>query len=228
MDELIREFKALRTENESLSAKVDKMEQDMVSMNKTIADMKILLENSSKTKKKRESKKSKEPKEPRVQCSAKTAKGEQCKKSCASGHPYCLTHMKKMAGIGCCPPKEETAAGTSGGSGSEDKKVLKKPAVKKPTVKKKKPPPPMHNHGIDEVPKSPCTLCESHGDVFDPDLPDKEWEDIPVNGKSLEARLKEMLENDEKGDVPSDSSNQWADMNPDDDLPPLPPNLRNN
>ena len=28
MDELIREFKALRTENESLSAKVDKMEQD--------------------------------------------------------------------------------------------------------------------------------------------------------------------------------------------------------
>ena len=223
MDELIREFKALRTENESLSAKVDKMEQDMVSMNKTIADMKILLENSSKTKKKREPKK---PKEPRVQCSAKTAKGEQCKKSCASGHPYCLAHMKKLDKEKSVVSKG-TVAGTSGGSGSGDKNVLKKPTVKKPTVKKKKPPPPMHNHTIDEVPKSPCTLCESHGDVFDPDLPDKEWEDIPVNGKSLEARLKEMLENDEKGDVPSDSSNQWADMNAA-ELPPLPPSLRNN
>jgi hypothetical protein len=64
-------------------------------------------------------------------------------------------------------------------------------------LKKKKKNPPTHNHAIGEAPPGGfCKLCETHGDIFDPETPDLEFEDVAVGDKYLEERLRAMLESD--------------------------------
>jgi len=119
------------------------------------------------------------PKEPVEKCSCKTIKGTPCKNSCLDGKTVCAKHEKQI----------ETSA-----SGKEPL-VSKKPRVKKPIVKKIVP---MHNHPIGESPRDGvmCELCETHGDILDPDMPDAEFEVVPVNGQTLEERLRIMLESE--------------------------------
>ena len=63
-------------------------------------------------------------------------------------------------------------------------------------LKKKKKEVPLHNHKPGELPTETCELCETHGDILDPDMPDAEFEVVPVNGQTLEERLRIMLESE--------------------------------
>jgi hypothetical protein len=60
-------------------------------------------------------------------------------------------------------------------------------------AQKKEPKPkkiqPEHNHGIGEEPTEPCALCETHGDVMDPTLPDADFEGVD----DVTERLRELL-----------------------------------
>jgi len=126
---------------------------------------------------KKQTKKSKKVEE-RPRCCATTAKGEQCKNSAFPGTDTCKKHVNYTA---------RPAASTS----------KTKPIVKKPPLKKKKKNPPTHNHAIGEAPPGGfCKLCETHGDIFDPETPDLEFEDVAVGDKYLEERLRAMLESD--------------------------------
>ena len=98
---------------------------------------------------------------------------------------------------------------------------------KKSSGKKTKDPPPMHNHEPGEVPKEPCSLCESHGDIFDPTLPDHEFTGTIVDGKTLEERLRIAIEEEEnESNITSNTHStmsvepekkSWADMADEDD-----------
>lgn len=121
------------------------------------------------------------PKTPveKVRCSGKTMKGAQCKNSCLDGKTVCAKHEK------CNHTDDEP---------STSSKPVKKPKIKKKAEKKELP---LHNHGVNEPPKDGyCQLCDTHGDIFDPETPDADFEDIPVNGQSLEDRLRAMLESE--------------------------------
>ena len=110
-------------------------------------------------------------KEPKVECSSLTAKGNACTKPCIPGETCCTLHMKMR-----------------------DKPVIE-PKKKRPTLKKKKKDIPIHNHRPGEPPNGLCELCETHGDIFDPDMPDTEFEESQDD--SIEERLRKMLD-DEK------------------------------
>jgi len=126
---------------------------------------------------KKQTKKTKKAEE-RPRCCAMTAKGEQCKNSAFPGKNTCQKHVNYTI--------PRPVASTS----------KTKPDVKKPQLKKKKNPP-MHNHAIGEAPPGGfCKLCETHGDIFDPETPDLEFEDVAVGDKYLEERLRAMLESD--------------------------------
>tara|TARA_B100001175_G_scaffold190895_1_gene161873 strand:+ start:3314 stop:4075 length:762 start_codon:yes stop_codon:yes gene_type:complete len=122
-----------------------------------------------KTKKLKEPKKPKEPKEPKIQCSAMTAKGSKCTKPCVPGEEYCTLHMKMR------------------------NKSPVEPKKKRPVIKKKKEIP-MHNHKPGELPTEMCELCETHGDIFDPDMPNNEFEESQDNDTSIEDKLRKLLE----------------------------------
>lgn len=93
------------------------------------------------------------PREERDQCSGLTAKGTQCKNKCIENNK-CRMHL------------------------SQDTEQIQ-PKPKK--EKKKKQEPPRHNHAPGEQPEMLCQLCESHGDILDPTLPDREFERIPLS-----------------------------------------------
>jgi hypothetical protein len=76
-----------------------------------------------------------------------------------------------------------------------DKKTNTEQAVKKrPVLKKKKKYVPVHNHKPGETPTETCELCETHGDIFDPDMPDTEFEESQDNDMSIEEKLRKMLD----------------------------------
>jgi hypothetical protein len=60
---------------------------------------------------------------------------------------------------------------------------------KEPKMKKVQP---EHTHPIGEEPTQPCPLCETHGDVMDPGLPDADFE-----GPDITERLRELLAREE-------------------------------
>jgi len=114
-------------------------------------------------------------KEPKVVCSMMTAKGNQCTKPCIQGETCCTLHMKMR-----------------------DKKSNTEQTVKKrPVLKKKKKDVPVHNHKPGETPIETCELCETHGDIFDPDMPDTEFEESQDNDMSIEEKLRKMLDEEE-------------------------------
>lgn len=80
-------------------------------------------------------------------CEGVTGKGTVCRNRAVLGASYCRMHGERCERS----PKPE--------------RVPKKP-------KKPKKIQPEHNHGIGEDPIEPCQLCETHGDVWDPKLPE--------------------------------------------------------
>ena len=118
---------------------------------------------------------SKVPKEPKIECSAMTAKGHKCTKPCVPGETYCTLHTK----MNNKPPVE--------------------PKKKRPILKKKKKEVPLHNHKPGELPTETCELCETHGDIFDPGMPDSEFEESQDDGDiSIEEKLRKMLDEEEE------------------------------
>lgn len=125
------------------------------------------------------------PKVNKEKCVCKTLKGTPCKNSCLDGKTVCAKH-DKPAFI----QQTQEQPSTSTAPPQQKKTRTKKPVVKKVT--------PTHNHPVDQPPPegTVCQLCETHGDIFDPDMPDADFEDVPVNGQSLEERLRIMLESE--------------------------------
>ena len=124
-------------------------------------------------------KKTKVPKEPKVGCSEMTAKGNKCTKPCIPGETCCTLHMKMRERRACLPVPTE-------------------PKKKRPILKKKKKEVPVHNHKPGELPTETCELCEAHGDIFDPDMPDSEFEESQDDGDiSIEEKLRKMLDEEE-------------------------------
>ena len=121
---------------------------------------------------------SKVPKEPKLICSMMTAKGNKCTKPCVPGETCCTLHVKMR-----------------------DKPSPIETKKKRPVLKKKKRDVPVHNHKPGETPIDTCELCESHGDIFDPGMPDTEFEesqDDNNNGMTIEEKLRKMLEEEEE------------------------------
>lgn len=121
---------------------------------------------------------------PRVQCTAIAASsGNRCKCRAKEGKDVCEKHDKKRQ-------VEATTSSEPMPSVPKKKSRVKKAVVKKVV--------PVHNHPIGEPPGEDvvCELCENHGDIFDPDIADAEFEILPENGQSIEERLRIMLENE--------------------------------
>jgi len=94
--------------------------------------------------------KKKQPRAERQQCCGITAKGTQCKNK-AVENGRCKMHLNQ----------------------SQDQPSTSQPKQKK--QKKKKAPPPTHTHLPGETPVVYCRLCETHGDILDPTLPDRRF-----------------------------------------------------
>lgn len=168
------------------------------------------------------------------QCTALTAKGSRCKKGCLDGTNTCKMHANKT---GTLPPEnvrvnddtednnndnETPNQSSQTNDGTRPRPKLKPKLKSKSDGKKsvsKKPDPPKHNHLPGEIPTEPCELCDTHGDVTDPDLINTEYEEVNVGGKSIEERLLEVIENesmceDDDDTVPKTQikGKSWADM----------------
>ena len=107
------------------------------------------------------------PKVARVPCTGVTGKGTPCRNSAQPGHEHCRMHGDR-------PPKE-----------------VKPKRVKKEAKPKKIQP--EHTHLLGEVPMEPCPLCDTHGDVMDPTLPESEFE----SDENIEERLRVLLATEE-------------------------------
>jgi hypothetical protein len=95
-------------------------------------------------------------------CQGVTGKGTPCRNGALPGTQHCRMHSRE--------PKEPKAPR----------------AKKEPKPKKIQP---EHNHPIGEEPTEPCALCETHGDVMDPTLPDAGFEGVD----DVTERLRELL-----------------------------------
>ena len=96
-------------------------------------------------------------------CQGVTGKGTPCRNGALPGTQHCRMHSRE--------PKE-----------------VKVPKEKKKESKPKKIQP-EHTHPIGEEPSEPCPLCETHGDVMDPNLPDAGFEEVD----DVTERLRELL-----------------------------------
>ena len=165
---------------QTLVEKVTKIEEENKCLREkmdSVIETNTLLREKIETLEKPKPKKTMVPvtKEPKVVCSMMTAKGNQCTKPCIQGETCCTLHMKMR-----------------------DKKSNTEQTVKKrPVLKKKKKDVPVHNHKPGETPIETCELCETHGDIFDPDMPDTEFEESQDNDMSIEEKLRKMLDEEE-------------------------------
>tara|TARA_B100001175_G_C19474914_1_gene623781 strand:- start:798 stop:1523 length:726 start_codon:yes stop_codon:yes gene_type:complete len=228
----------VRDTNKVISSNNDKMTSMSLIIEQLTEKVEILTESNKILTDKIESMSSKpKPKniEPRVQCTFMTKKGNQCKKYCIEGCNTCKQHANmsnEKASIDTdtvCPPCIEPQSSQNTETNTSDDKVIPKPIVRKkrPIVKKKKDPPPKHNHAPGEIPKDPCSLCISHGDVLDPDMPDAKFKGAPIAEMSLEERLRLAIEEDEASSntntvvtEPDKNNNttSWADMCEDEEI----------
>jgi hypothetical protein len=117
-------------------------------------------------------------------CAAKTAKGAPCKYKPQRGSCVCKIHASKAAGDELVHPPEP------------EEIPLK--AKKKKTPKKTKAPAPEHSHALTEdlSPDNVCQLCDTHGSVLDPGMPEAEFE-LVDDEPDLAARLKAILSGEE-------------------------------
>jgi hypothetical protein len=98
-------------------------------------------------------------------CQGVTGKGTPCRNGSLPGTCYCRMHSRE--------PKAKKAA-----------KAKKDPKPKKIQ--------PEHTHAIGIIDVS-CPLCNTHGDVIDPSLPDHDFEGCD----DLTSRLREILSSEE-------------------------------
>ena len=120
----------------------------------------------------------------RLRCPCMTAKSTQCRKFCIEGSDTCKVHSKPLKPVK--PPKNprvkrQTCNGINiRGNPCRNKCIDDKtfcerhnpdaPVVSKKTKRNKKRDIRMHTHEPGEVPTVRCVLCETHGDMFDPNL----------------------------------------------------------
>jgi hypothetical protein len=111
-------------------------------------------------------------------CTAKTAKGAPCKYKPQKGSCVCKIHAAKV--------QEEHPP-------SEPSKEVPEPPKKKKAPKKVKAAGPEHTHALTEdlSPDNVCQLCDTHGSVLDPKMPEVEFE--LADDLDLAARLKAIL-----------------------------------
>lgn len=134
---------------------------------------------SEKIDKQSKSKSSNKTHDEKEQCSGITAKGTRCKNKCVEGDK-CRMHS------------------------NQDPSQVVQPKPKK--EKKKKVEPPTHTHLPGEEPEVYCELCETHGDIMDPTLPDRQFEMIVEN-----------TNNNQTSVVSGNVNKSWADYEEDDD-----------
>ena len=112
-------------------------------------------------------------------CTARTAKGAPCKYKPQKGSCVCKIHASKTQEA---PP--------------EPIDEVPKTSKKKKTPKKAKAPAPEHTHALTEdlSPDNVCQLCDTHGSVLDPGMPEAEFELADdLEEPDLAARLKAIL-----------------------------------
>ena len=130
-------------------------------------------------------------------CTARTAKGAPCKYKPQKGSCVCRIHASKAAGDEQVHPPEP--------------EEVPKASKKKKTPKKTKAPAPEHTHALTEdlSPDNVCQLCDTHGSVLDPGMPEAEFELADdLEEPDLAARLKAILSGEddleEDPDIPED------------------------
>jgi hypothetical protein len=120
----------------------------------------------------------------RVRCPCITAKGTQCRKFYTGEMKTCKVHSKPLKTSKSKKPprvKKQICGGTNiRGNPCRNKCVDGKahcerhdpdaPVVVKKTKRNKKREVQMHTHDPFEVPTVRCLLCETHGDMFDPNM----------------------------------------------------------
>jgi len=206
-----------------LTNEVNVLKEEYTKTNILLDSMKDKLEKYEPTK--RVSKKSRDD-STRVQCSCMTTKGTQCTRFVYGGETVCVMHkrMQNKNDLNNKPVESEVVESVDVVKDTKENSNVKKGGKrgKKPSLKKTKDPPPMHNHEPGEKPTHPCSLCESHGDIFDPTLPDHEFTGTVVDGKTLEERLRIAIEEEEhESNLTSNThtttsvkpeKKSWADM----------------
>jgi hypothetical protein len=140
----------------------------------------------------------------RVRCPCTTAKGTQCRKFCLEGVDTCKVHSKPLK----APKQPKTPRAKrqmcSGinirGNSCRNKCIDGKtycerhdpdaPVIAKKTKRNKRREVQMHTHDPGEIPTIRCLLCETHGDMFDPNLVNhKLVESRGTNGYTLRGRI---------------------------------------
>jgi hypothetical protein len=114
-------------------------------------------------------------------CTAKTAKGAPCKYKPQKGSCVCKIHASKATLDELVHPPEPM-------------EEVPKASKKKKTPKKTKAAVPEHTHALTEdlSPDNACQLCDTHGSVLDPGMPEAEFELVDEE-PDLAARLKAVL-----------------------------------
>ena len=114
-------------------------------------------------------------------CTAKTAKGLPCKYKPQRGSCVCKIHASKSEAFEPEAPEPPLKA------------------KKKKASKKVKVPAPEHTHPLTEdlSPDNVCQLCDTHGSVLDPGMPEAEFELADDDEPDLAARLKAILSGEE-------------------------------
>jgi len=128
-------------------------------------------------------------------CTAKTAKGLPCKYKPQKGSCVCKIHAAKVSEEH--PPSE--------------------PPKKKKAPKKVKAAVPEHTHALTEdlSPDNVCQLCDTHGSVLDPKMPEVEFELADdLDEPDLAARLKAIL-SEEPLEDPEESLEEDEDFEDD-------------
>ena len=181
------EFKTLRADNVKLHEKNDLMYEELKTLRADNAKLheKIDLMHEELKPKKRGTPKA--PVVPKVQCIAIAASsGNRCKCRAKEGKDVCEKHEKQRQ------KQQSQQVSTSSPQVTGSLVPKKKPRLKKDGNKKITP---VHNHPIGEPPRDGviCDLCENHGDIFDPNIADPEFEILPENGQSIEERYLKLL-----------------------------------
>lgn len=168
--------------NENIPSVVDRLLNDIEREFRSVVRDRQKLEEENKDLKAQI--KPKKVKSVRTRCPCITAKGTQCRKFCVEGADTCKVHSKPLKPAK--PPKKprvkrQTCSGVNiRGNPCRNKCIDGKtfcerhdpdaPMVAKKTKRNKKRDIQMHTHEPGEVPTVRCLLCETHGDMFDPNL----------------------------------------------------------
>lgn len=124
----------------------------------------------------------------RTACPGMTGKGVTCKKYCVQGEEACKVHSRapkeKVTKVKAPKEPKKVCCGVNMRGNACKKKCVdgetwceahdpELPQKEKKTKKKKIAP--EHNHSVGVEPLVPCELCQTHGDMFDPNVDNVKW-----------------------------------------------------